>query len=80
MRTENERKKRNNFLILAEGQLSKRQGREMRACSKFTRAEKKGSEIGAINLTIKFPRETKLYPRQTYTVQRVVPSLNENEK
>ena len=48
--------------------------------SKFTRAEKKGSEIGAINLTIKFPRETKLYPRQTYTVQRVVPSLNENEK
>lgn len=62
------------------GQLSKRQGREMRACSKFTRAEKKGSEIGAINLTIKFPRETKLYPRQTYTVQRVVPSLNENEK
>lgn len=84
MRTENERKKRNNFLILAGSQLSKRQGREMRACSKFTRAEKKGSEIGAINLTIKFPRETKLYPRQTYTlvhtVQRVGPSLNENEK
>lgn len=82
-RMQTERKKRNNFLILAGGQLSKR-GAKWEPVQSLCKRERKDRRYKSDELNFQekwnYTHGKRAARVCEHTVERVVPSLNENEK